>query len=342
MFRTTSACTTSLSAVRASMKSAARPVQYMRQFSSGKTSANAPSSNLGLYLSAGGVAGLGAWYAMGGFNGDIRSKIQQVNADSGDVALSGDEFRALKLKEVRPYNHDSSFYVFELPDNKRSGIFTASALVIRGAGEEPKDKDGKPVIRPYTPVNPPTDKGELVLLIKHYPQGQMTQYLKSLKAGDEMQFKGPIPKHPYKANQFEEIGMVAGGSGITPMWQLIQEISSNPADRTKVTLLYGNKTEADILLREKFDEISKDDRFKIVYFLDEASKNMKAEKGFITKEHMQKYLPGADKGEKAKIFVCGPPPMLKAVAGPKKGFQQGELSGALADLGFKSEQVFKF
>ena len=77
------------------MKSAARPVQYMRQFSSGKTSANAPSSNLGLYLSAGGVAGLGAWYAMGGFNGDIRSKIQQVNADSGDVALSGDEFLSL-------------------------------------------------------------------------------------------------------------------------------------------------------------------------------------------------------------------------------------------------------
>merc|ERR1711879_181632 len=88
----------------------------------------------------------------------------------------------------------------------------------------------------------------------------MTQYLKGLKAGDEMCFKGPIPKHPYKSNQFEEIGMIAAGTGITPMWQLIQEIAANPSDKTKVTLLYGNKTEADILLREKFDELSKDSR----------------------------------------------------------------------------------
>jgi len=340
MFRTTR-CTPSLNAVRSSMKQAVRPAPQLRTFSSRTTSK--ASSNVSLYLSLGGLAGIGAWYATGGFQGDIRSKLQQIHADSGsDVALSSEEFRPLKLKEVRPYNHDSSFYVFELPNNKQSGMFTASALVVRGADEEPKDKDGKPVIRPYTPVNPPTDKGEIVLLVKHYPQGNMTQHLKSLKVGDVIRFKGPIPKHPYKANEFEEIGLVAAGSGITPMWQLIQEISSNPRDKTKVTLLYGNKTEADILLREKFDALKNDDRFKIVYFLDEVSKGVQAEKGYVGKEAIQKYFPGADKGNKAKIFVCGPPPMVKALAGPKDGFKQGELQGVLSELGFKAEQVFKF
>lgn len=279
---------------------------------------------------------------MGGFNGDIRSKLEQISADGGDVALSGEEFRALKLKEVRPYNHDSSFYVFELPDNKKSGMFTASALVIRGAGDEPKGKDGKPVIRPYTPVNDPSDKGELVLLIKHYPDGAMTQYLKGIKPGEEMRFKGPIPKHRYSANQFEEIGLVAAGSGITPMWQLIQQILSDPKDKTKVTLLYGNKSAEDILLKERFDEFAKDPRFNVVYFLDKQSKDVPSEKGYVTKDHIQKYFPGSDKGDKAKIFVCGPPPMVSALAGPKQGFQQGELKGILAELGYTAEQVFKF
>ena len=338
MFRA-AACSTNLA--RTSLRQSIFSAKQVRNYSV-RQNVQKASSNTGLYLSLGGLAGIATWYGMGGFNGDIRSKLQKINADSEDVALSNEEFRALKLKEVRPYNHDSAFYVFELPDNKRSGMFTASALVIRGAGADPKNNEGKPVIRPYTPVNPPSDKGELVLLIKHYPGGQMTQYLKGLKVGDEMRFKGPIPKHPYKSNQFEEIGMIAAGTGITPMWQLIQEIAANPSDKTKVTLLYGNKSEADILLREKFDELSKDSRFNIVYFLDENAKSVKSEKGYITKDHVKKYLPGAEKGEKAKIFVCGPPPMVGAIAGPKQGFQQGELKGVLSELGYNAEQVFKF
>jgi NAD(P)H-flavin reductase len=34
--------------------------------------------------------------------------------------------------------------------------------------------------------------------------------------------------------------MVAGGTGITPMYQLIRAIFNNPNEKTKVTLVYGN------------------------------------------------------------------------------------------------------
>ena len=44
--------------------------------------------------------------------------------------------------------------------------------------------------------------------------------------------------------------MIAGGSGITPMWQIIQDIFQNISrDTTRVHLLFANKTENDILLR---------------------------------------------------------------------------------------------
>jgi NAD(P)H-flavin reductase len=38
----------------------------------------------------------------------------------------------------------------------------------------------------------------------------------------------------------EAIGLIAGGTGITPMYQLIKTIFKNPNDKTKVTLVYGN------------------------------------------------------------------------------------------------------
>jgi hypothetical protein len=47
--------------------------------------------------------------------------------------------------------------------------------------------------------------------------------------------------------------MVAGGSGITPMFQVASAILRDPRDATKVFLVYANVAEGDILLREQLD-----------------------------------------------------------------------------------------
>lgn len=340
--------TTLLSAARGTARFAASSrigsVASSRLYSTPSQSKPLAQSNVGLYLSLGGAAGIGAWYAMGGLNGDLKSKIQEIHADGGsDVALDKDEWRTFKLKEVRPYNHDSSLYVFELPGNKRSGVFVESCIVVRGAGAEPRDDNDKPIIRPYTPVSDPNLGGELDLLIKHYPGGKMTQHLKTLKPGDELRMKGPNPKFPYKPNQFEHVALVAGGSGVTPMWQLAHAIMENPKDNTKVTILYANKKEEDILLREKFDQLASDPRFNIVHFLDSAPPAWKGETGYIDAKAIKKYFDLAGDNEKVKVFVCGPPPQMKAISGTKKSMtEQGPLEGALSEAGFKAEQVYKF
>ena len=60
-------------------------------------------------------------------------------------------------------------------------------------------------------------------------------------------------------------GMIAGGSGITPMFQVAQGILRNPYDATKVFLIYANVAEDDILLRKEFDAWARDHRarFKV-------------------------------------------------------------------------------
>ncbi|WFD35810.1 cytochrome-b5 reductase [Malassezia cuniculi] len=334
--RTASACTPALR--HAATRTLPTAASATRMYSSAAPKAN---SNTGLYFSLAGVAGIASWFALGGFNGDLRSKLAEIRADSGETALNKDEWRSFKIKEIRPYNHDSSIYVFETPAGTASGIVNTSALLMTG---DVKDENGKPVVRPYTPIEPTDTKGHIDLLIKHYPNGKMTQYLKSLKVGDEVSLKGPIPKFPYKANQFNHIGLIAGGSGVTPIWQVVQAIASDKSDNTKVTVLYCNNKEEDILLRERFDKIAKEDkRFEILYCLTEPSKGWTGFTGYITPEIIKKHLPSASNGDKIKVFVCGPPPQMKAVCGPKKSAQdQGELKGFLADLGYKAEQVFKF
>jgi NAD(P)H-flavin reductase len=61
-----------------------------------------------------------------------------------------------------------------------------------------------------------------------------------------MLFKGPIPKFKYEANSFDRGLCIAGGSGITPMWQLITHSLDLPEDKTKWTLVFSNVTDKDI------------------------------------------------------------------------------------------------
>ena len=65
------------------------------------------------------------------------------------------------------------------------------------------------------------------------------------------------------------VGM-SGGTGITPMLQLIRQITRDPKDETKLSLLFANQTEEDILLRDELEEAVKShpDQIKVWYTVD--------------------------------------------------------------------------
>lgn len=173
----------------------------------------------------------------------------------------------------------------------------------------------------------------------------MSEHLHSMKPGDTLDMKGPIPKYPWSANKHEHIALLAGGTGITPMWQLARAIFKNPEDKTKVTLVFGNISQDDILLRKEWEELENTypQRFRAFYILDKPPEGWQGGKGYVTKELLKTVLPEPKEGDKLKIFVCGPPGMYKAISGPKKSpSDQGELAGILADLGYTKEQVYKF
>lgn len=63
---------------------------------------------------------------------------------------------------------------------------------------------------------------------------------------------------------------MSGGTGITPMLQLIRQVTRDPKDETKLSLLFANQTEEDILLRDELEEAVKShpDRIKVWYTVD--------------------------------------------------------------------------
>jgi cytochrome-b5 reductase len=173
--------------------------------------------------------------------------------------------------------------------------------------------DGKQLARSYTPTSSNKDTGRLELTIKIYKDGKLTPYLSNLKVGDTVEIRGPKGEMKYHKNLVKEMGMIAGGTGITPMLQIIRRVCEDPRDNTKITLVYANKTEEDILLKKELDEFAaKHDQFTVHYVLSNPSKGWKGEKGRINKQLVEKYMPGPA-GMDTKVLLCGPDPMVDSM-----------------------------
>jgi cytochrome-b5 reductase len=261
-------------------------------------------------------------------------------ANESKVAFKGDDqWTDLKLVKAEVLSSDTKRYTFALPDpDQVSGLVTASLLLAKYV--TPK---GSNVVRPYTPVSDHEQKGTIEFVIKTYPNGKFGNHIQSLKENDTVSFKGPITKFKYEANQYKDITLIGGGSGITPLYQLLHEITKNPTDKTKVHLIYGNKTAKDILLKKELDEVAAKhpDQVKLTYFLDKADEGVKAEIGYITKDWLKSNIVGPESTH--KIYVCGPSPLYNALSGNKVSpTDQGELTGALKELDYTKDIVYKY
>ncbi|KAG0230860.1 hypothetical protein BGW41_002379 [Actinomortierella wolfii] len=198
-------------------------------------------------------------------------------------------------------------------------------------------------VRAYTPTSLPDQRGYFDLVVKIYfknthprfPEGGVvSQYLDSMAIGDSIALKGPIGSFTYngqgnyshtsgRKGKCLEIGMICGGTGLTPMYQIMQAILADKnQDATKVSLIFGNRTEDDILMREDIEKVGNGlgpDRFHLWHVLsDETPKDWKYGKGFITKDAIKEHLfprmnsdsPSSEDLSNKIVLLCGPPPMI--------------------------------
>lgn len=265
--------------------------------------------------------------------------VRPISNENGKTFTNPNDWIDLKVKSTVNLGQSSKKLIFELsnPDDV-SGLVDCSCLLTKFVTAK-----GNNVIRPYTPTNDPNEKGVIELIVKKYEGGKMSSHIHDLKPNDTLSFKGPIVKWKWEPNQYKSVALIGGGTGITPLYRLISRIAENPDDNTKVELFYGSVSAEDILMKKELDDLAEKhkDQFKVTYFLDKPPSAWKGETGVISKEFLKKSLPAPSKD--SKIFICGPPGMYKAISGMKNSpTDQGEVTGALADLGYTKEHVYKF
>jgi cytochrome-b5 reductase len=81
--------------------------------------------------------------------------------------------------------------------------------------------------------------------------------------------------------------MIAGGTGITPMLQIIRAIQRGRAagDTTEVDLIFANVNPEDILLKEDLDALAKKDKgIRVYYVLNNPPEKWDGGVGFVTAE----------------------------------------------------------
>eukprot|EP00210_Caulerpa_lentillifera_P005019 g4793.t1 len=209
--------------------------------------------------------------------------------------------------------------------------------------------NGAPCMRAYTPTSSDDEIGHFDLVVKIYranehPKfpdgGKMSQFMDAMKIGDTLDVKGPIGHFTYtglgnyiknrKPGKSSKLSMIAGGTGITPMYQVIKAILKDPNDQTEIKLLYANQTEDDILLRQELESLAdKHANFSLWYTLDRPPQKWGYSTGFINKEMLELALiPPTDDG---LVLMCGPKPMIDYACKPN-----------LEELGWEKHQMVEF
>lgn len=198
--------------------------------------------------------------------------------------------------------------------------------------------NGKEIMRSYTPTSSDDDLGHFELLIKAYEKGNISRHVSLLRIGDNLRVKGPKGKFVYSPDLSRELGMIAGGTGITPMLQIIRAALKNPQDKTKISLIYANVNPEDILLKVELDELTAahSTRFTVFYVLNNPPPGWTGGSGFVSKDQIEKHLPSSS--HDIKILLCGPPPMMTAMKGHLTELKYTVPTG----LSKLADQVFLF
>lgn len=202
------------------------------------------------------------------------------------------------VKEIIPRTYNVTSFRFPRPAelNYKAGQFLFVTF----------KADGKELSKHFSFSSSPTEKTHIEFT-KKLSDSDFSAALKALKNGDWARIDAPYGKFTFEG-EHEKIGLLGGGIGITPFMGICKYCTDTGLD-TKVTLLYGNRTENDIAFRKELEAMQKQNKnLKVVFTLNEADSGWKGAIGFITADMIKKEIPDY---KDTVFYTCGPPAMVE-------------------------------
>ena len=182
-------------------------------------------------------------------------------------------------------------------------------------------EEGGSARRAYSLASPALEGRRPHVTVKRVGGGRVSNYLNdTVRAGQTLHVLGPSGSFvldPADAGTPRHVVFVAGGSGITPIISMIETLlETEPL--AEVTLLYGNRSEADIIFRERLSGLSDrhPQRLRVDHVLEKPEGDWGGARGRLDSTTLAERLSALAHVDDASIayFVCGPTPMMTAVS----------------------------
>ncbi|MFP4250913.1 MAG: ferric reductase-like transmembrane domain-containing protein, partial [Armatimonadota bacterium] len=224
--------------------------------------------------------------------------------------------RRWTVERVAPASHDT--WQLDLAPDGHDGIrqMPGQFALLTIHRDDARDER-----HPFTISSPPRKDGSVSFTIKE--SGDYTDRIGETPEGASAVVEAPWGQFCHLLHGGERLLMIAGGVGITPILSMLRYMVAR-GDARPITLIWGNRTEADILYREELARMEERLNLRVVHVLSEQPE-YDGETGYVDADLLGRVLNG--EVSDADVYLCGPPPMMDLV------------EDALRELGFDGSAI---
>ena len=225
------------------------------------------------------------------------------------------------LKILKIIDETPSVKVFrvELPENADIDFYPGQFFMVSFVD----DAEIK-TSRAYSIASSPLNKKYLEIGLDKV--GPFTTKLFSMKEGDMLKFKGPYGKFYFSEEMKNNLVLIAGGTGITPIMGIIRYCNDKRLSN-KIKFVYSVKTPHNIIYKEDLEKIKKSNQnfyYVVTITRANAEHNWKGNIGRIDINLLKQNIEDI---EGSLYYLCGP-----------KEFVHNVID-MLESLGVKKEQI---
>jgi predicted ferric reductase len=150
------------------------------------------------------------------------------------------------------------------------------------------------------------DGERLRLTIKQL--GDYTRRIPLLKPGTRAVLDGPHGVFTARRCASPKVLMIAAGIGITPVRSLAEDLIASEHD---IVLIYANRDRASAVFLKELDDLAAHSggRLRVACVMSN-DPDWAGEKGRIDRDKIERLAPDVNERD---VYLCGPPPMMKAV-----------------------------
>lgn len=217
------------------------------------------------------------------------------NNSASPSGFGPDTYWPFELTAILPETPDTNVYRF-------SGVCGAEAgqhLIARVTTD-----DQLAMTRQFTVVR--WSKDSFDLMIKVYPDGRFSKYVRRWRIGTTVEFRGPFGHFDYARNRFRRLVMLAAGTGLAPMIPVIRSILDDENDETRIHLFFCCSSH--LPMREELKAFSDYWNFRLCVFGQPESVFPRCtvlERQRLTKNSLLANLQVNEVSSKTLFLVCG-------------------------------------